>query len=150
VNRRRRPRAAGRQAALLLVVALGVGVLFVLAARRPAAEDELKIPVGELRSQSFELKLLHDDAGRGRAARFVRAHARQLAQSIERSRDELASLKTKDEWRAARAAGLQRSAALPDAAAQLRDGGAPLAAATAARLVDAGRQLQSLEDTLRR
>jgi len=133
-------------AAILLVVGIGGALWF----QRPAHEDELAIPIGELRSQGFELKLLNDYAGRGRDRRFVTAHARHLAQSIARARDELTSLQPTPQLAATRAAALQRSAPWADAAAQLGAGDAQLAPASAAQIVAAAEQLQALEDALKR
>ena len=146
---RRRRHAAWRQAAILALILLGAGIAVALYEQRPAHEDELAIPIGELRSQGFELKLLDDNAGRGRDPRFVRAHARQLAQSIERARAELTSLQPIPQLAATRAAAVQRSAPLVDAAAQL-GAGRPLAAATAAQIAAAAAQLKSLADALKR
>jgi hypothetical protein len=146
---RRRLHAARRQAALLAVIVLAVGAVSVLAAQRPASEDELRIPIAELRSQSFELKLLADESARGRAQRFVEAHARQLAKAIERSRDDLTALPAPPRLAAARAAGLERSAVLPDIAAQLGKDRA-VAAAAMTQLADAGARLQALEQSLQR
>jgi hypothetical protein len=147
VNRRRRPHAARRQAALLAVVVLAVGAAFVVAAQRPARESDLEIPIGELRSQAFELRLLESEFARGRDRRFVAAHARQLGKAIERSRDELTSLQPAAHLASARAAGLQHSAALPDAAAQL---GQDAPTRRLAQLADTGAQLQALEHSLQR
>ena len=133
-------------AAMLLVAGIGDAIW----TQRPAHEDELAIPIGELRSQGFELKLLNDYAGRGRDRRFVTAHARQLAQSIARARDELTSLQPIPQLGATRAAALQRSAAWADAASQLGTGDARLAPASAAQVVAAAEQLKALEDALKR
>ena len=132
----------------LIVVVSAIGVTLFI--QRPAHEDELAIPIGELRSQGFELKLLNDYAGHGRDRRFVTAHARQLAQSIARARDELTSLKPTPQLAATRAAALQRSAPWADAAAQLGAGDARLAPASAAQVVAAAEQLKALEDALKR
>jgi len=147
---RRRRHAAWRQAAFLGLVLLVGGVGAALYNQRPANEDDLAIPIGELRSQGFELALLNDNATRGRDRRFVKAHAHQLAQSIERSRDELASLRAAAKFAATRSAALQRSEPLLDAAGQFGAGRAPLDAATAAQIVAVAEQLKSLEGTLKR
>ena len=150
MNPRRRRHAAGRQAASLALASAGGGIGVVLHHQQPAAEDELAIPIGELRSEGFELKLLNESAARERSRRFVAAHARQLARSIERSRDELASLQPAPQQAGTRAAALERSAPLLDAAAQLRAGRGSLDPAAAARLVATAEQLKSLEDALKR
>lgn len=150
VNDRRRNRAAWRQATVLTALVLVAAALAIGYAKRPAEESDLKIPVGELRSQSAELKMLDRDVAQGLSRRFVQAHAGQLAQAIDRSRDELASLKTTARLVDARATALERSAPLPAAAAALRDGRAPLAEATVAQVDAAGAALQAIEERLRR
>ena len=135
---------------ILALTLLGVAIGSALYNQRPAHEDDLAIPIGELRSQGFELKLLNDHLGHGRDRRFVQAHARQLKQSIERARDELASMQPTAELAATRAAALERSARLAGAAAELEAARAPLAAATAAQIVAIAGQLKSLEEGLKR
>jgi hypothetical protein len=146
---RRRRHAAWRQAAFLALVLLVGGVGAALYNQRPANEDDLAIPIGELRSQGFELALLSDNATRGLDRRFVKAHARQLAQSIERSRDELASLRPAAKLAATRSAALQRSAPLVEVAGKVGATPAPLDPATAAQIVAIAGQLKSLEGTLK-
>jgi len=133
--------------ALILGVA-GIGV--VLFNQRPAHEDDLAIPVGELRSQGFELRLLNAAAARGRDRRFVTAHARQLAQSIERARDELAKLQPVPALTAVQGEALRRSVPLADAAAQLGAGSAPLAPPLVAEIVATAERLKALEGALKR
>ena len=147
---RRRRHAAWRQAAFLGLALLVGGVGVALYNQRPANEDDLAIPIGELRSQAFELGLLNQNATRGRDRRFVKAHARQLAQSIERSRDELTSLRPTPQHAPTRSAALRHSAPLLDAVAQVGAGRAPLDPATAAQIVAIAEQLKSLEGALKR
>ena len=135
---------------ILALTLLGVAIGSALYNQRPAREDDLAIPIGELRSQGFELKLLNDHVGRGRDRRFVQAHALQLRQSIERARDELTSMQPTAELAATRATALERSAPLAGAAAEMEAARAPLAAATAAQVVAIAEQLKSLEARLKR
>jgi hypothetical protein len=131
------------------VAAIVVAAAVVAVVRRPAVESEVAIPVGELRSQSAELRLLDGAVASGIVRRFAQAHAGQLAQSIDRSRDELASLRTLPRLDDVRGGALARSAPLVDAAAALH-AGRPLAPASAAAVLDAGAALQSLEERLKR
>ena len=147
---RHRRHAAWRQAALLAAILLGAGAGAAVYEHRPAHEDELAIPIGELRSQGFELEVLNQQAAGRNDRLFVTAHARQLAQSIERARAELSGIEATARLAPTRAAALQRSAPLADAAAQLGAGHAPLAPASAAHVVAAARQLKALEDALQR
>ena len=142
---------AARHQALVLavcVVAAAAGVAGFV--QRPAEESDLKIPVGELRSQSAELRMLDRDRATGLSGTFVQAHAGQLAQTIDRSRDELSSLKTEPRLDEAKGEALRRSAPLVLAAAVLKDGRAPLGETTNAQLAEAGAALQALEERLRR
>jgi len=132
----------------LIVVVSAIGV--TLFNQRPAHEDELAIPIGELRSQGFELRLLNDSAARGRDRRFVTAHARQLAQSIERTRDELTSLRPVPALIAVQGEALRRSVPLGDVAAQLGAGRAPLAPTALAEVVASAERLKALEGALKR
>jgi len=135
----------------MLAFILGVaGIGVMLFNKRPAHEDDLAIPVGELRSQGFELRLLNDAAARGRDRRFVTAHARQLAQSIERARGELASLQPVPALTAVQGEALRRSVPLADAAAQLGAGRAPLAPPLVAEIVATAERLKALEGALKR
>jgi hypothetical protein len=147
---RRRRHAAWRQAASLGLVLLVGGVGVTLYNQRPANEDDLAIPIGELRSQGFELALLSDNATRGLDRRFLKAHAHQLAQSIERSRDELASLRPAAKLVATRSTALQRSAPMVEVAGKIGAARAPLDPATAAQIVAIADQLKSLEGGLKR
>lgn len=142
---------AARRQALVLAACVGAAVAGVVAfVQRPAEESELKIPVGELRSQSAELRMLDRDLAAGLSGTFVRAHASQLAQAIDRSRDELSTMKTETRLDAAKGDALRRSAPLVQAAAALHDRRAPLGDATNAQLAEAGAALQALEERLRR
>jgi len=147
---RRRRRAAWRQAALLALIGVIAAVGVTLFNQRPAHEDDLAIPIGALRSQGFELRLLNDAAARGRDRRFVTAHARQLAQSIERARDELAALQPVPALTAVQGEALRRSLPLSDAAAQLGAGRAPLAPTALAEIVATAERLKALEGALKR
>jgi hypothetical protein len=142
-------RAARHQAALLALAAIVAAAATVAFVRRPAVESDVAIPVGELRSQSAELRLLDAAVADGIARRFAEAHAGQLAQSIERSRDELASLKTLPRLDGVRNGALVTSVPLVAAGAALHDG-TPLTAASAAAVRDAESALQSAEERLKR
>jgi len=135
---------------LLALGAVVAGAAIVAFVRRPAVESDVAIPVGELRSQSNELRLLDRNVASGVARPFVQAHAKQLAQSIDRSHDELASLHTLPRLDDARNGALARSPPLVAAAAALERGDAPLATASAAAVAAAGAALQSIEERLKR
>ncbi len=94
------PRRARRQA-LGLLAAMGAAALCTVAfPSLPDGPVELKIAAGQLRSQAAELQWLADHADRELPPRFVRAHAHQLARSIEHSGAELASLRPAPPWQA--------------------------------------------------
>jgi hypothetical protein len=101
------------------VVAAAAGVVGF--GQRPAAESDLKIPVGELRSQTAELRMLDRDLAAGLSGTFVQAHAGQLARAIARSRGELSSMKTETRLEEAKGEALRRSAPLVQASAALKD-----------------------------
>jgi len=150
VDDRRRNRAARRQAAILAVCVVALAVAAAAFLRQPADENELKIPIAELRSQSAELDVLDRALARGLAGRFAQAHAGQLAQTVDRSRDELTSLKTPERLSEQRADALRLSSPLVTASAALHEGRAPLAASTSAQVVASGAALQAIEERLRR
>jgi hypothetical protein len=149
VDDRRRNRAAIRQATVLTAAVLVTAALAIAYARRPADRSDLKIPIGELRSQSAELGMLDRGLADGLGRRFVQAHAGQLGRTIERSRDELASEKTTARLADLKAIGLERSAPLVGAAAALHDGRAPLTDAAKAQIGAAEDALRTLEERLR-
>jgi len=150
VDERRRHRAAWRQTALLTALALVVGALAVAYARRAPDKSDLKIPVAELRSQSAELRLLDRMVADGIARRFVQAHAAQLGNSIDRSREELESEKPSASLAAARADALGASTTIAATAAALHDGRAPIPAKASAQIAAAETILQTIEERLRR
>jgi hypothetical protein len=149
VHRQQQARSARRQAAILAACGVVIAAAVVAFVQRPADDSDLKIPVAELRSQSLELRLLDRELAHGLAGRFVRAHAGQLARAIDRSRDELATLKTVVRLEGAKAEALRRSMPLVAAAAALHDGDGPLPELTLAQVADAGAALQALEERLR-
>lgn len=85
----RRRRAAHQ--ALVLATCAAVGIAAgVWVAHLPAGPDELRIRVAALRSQAAELHELFAQADEEEVnPRFVRMHAQQLAQAVERERDAL-------------------------------------------------------------
>ena len=147
---RQRKLAAWRQAAGLLAAALGAVAVVVVMDARPADEDELKIPIGELSSQSFELKLLNEQVAGGASRLFSKAHAGQLARSIARSRHELESLKTLPRLNEAQAVAMRQSDLLVQAVVHLDGAGGPLDSASAAQLGRVGTALNALKQTLER
>jgi hypothetical protein len=71
-----------------VLTAVGVAL-----ARQPAKADELRIPIGELRSQAAELAATARGFSDGAlTGQFVAAHALQLAKSTNKSFAELARL----------------------------------------------------------
>jgi hypothetical protein len=75
--------------ALLVCAVVGVGAGAWIA-HRPAGPDELRIVVATLRSQAAELHELFAQADEEEVnPRFVRLHAQQLAQAVERERHAL-------------------------------------------------------------
>jgi hypothetical protein len=59
---------------------LSVLLAWVLQARAPADKAQLRIPIGELRSQAAELELVQRESLSGRLfSRFLREHVQQLA-----------------------------------------------------------------------
>jgi hypothetical protein len=85
----RRRRAAHQAWALVLCAAVGVAAGAWIA-HRPAGPDELRLTVAMLRSQAAELNELFAQADEEEVnPRFVRLHAQQLAQAVERERHAL-------------------------------------------------------------
>jgi hypothetical protein len=85
----RRRRAAHQAGALLVCGAVGAAA-GAWVAHLPAGPDELRITVATLRSQAAELHELFAQADEEEInPRFVRMHAQQLAQAVERERHAL-------------------------------------------------------------
>jgi acyl-CoA reductase-like NAD-dependent aldehyde dehydrogenase len=118
--------------------------------QRPAGPDELKISVSELRSQFAELALLDAQAAGLLPPRFVRAHANQLADAVEQTRDDLARLHTRSDLAGVRAEANRHAKTLADAVRRLEQAGRPLPAASASGLLSARLELNAIEEALRR
>src|SRR5258705_3456184 len=88
---------AVREALVLAVVIAAVAAAVVFIRQRPADIDELTISIEALRSQVAELALMNDQAGDKLPPRFVTAQATQLANAVDKTRDELQQMHPKRE-----------------------------------------------------
>jgi hypothetical protein len=143
-------RVAGREALALATVLVIVIAGIVVVRQRPAGPDEVKIAIGELRSQAAELALFDAQATAVLPPRFIAAHGRQLARVVDASREKLDGLEVPPSLAAPRAGGLRRAAELVAAAQHFERARGPLPAASAPGLEAAMHELQALERTLRR
>lgn len=85
------PRRALLQAIVLFGGAAAIVATTAVRLHRPFDADTLEIPVGALRSNAAEAQLLLVQADRDHLApAFVRYHARQLADTVQRTRGKLA------------------------------------------------------------
>ena len=101
---RRQARIQGTVLGLLATAVLGAALR---ATQAPADADELRIVVGELRSQAAELELIEVEKSRGKLApAFVREHVRQLANINRTSFRELARLRVEQNLEAEKFAAL--------------------------------------------
>ena len=135
---------------MLFAGALAATGALIVSQLRPADQDELKIPVSELRSQSFELTLLNQQVARGISPRFIEAQAGQLAQTITRSRQELASLKTLPGLKQSQEAATRQSQPLVHAVGELSGASSSREPARAEPGERVGAVLKALEKTLER
>jgi hypothetical protein len=141
---------AKREALVLAIVAAALLSGTLIVQQRPAGPDELKISVGELRSQFAELALLDAQAAGRVPPRFVRAHATQLAEAVDGTRDELGKLHPRSDLAGVRAEAKRHANTLADAVHRLGQGGRPLPAASAAGLLAARREIKAIEEALGR
>jgi hypothetical protein len=82
----------------LLAAAVACTAAGVWWASQPDGPDDIRIAAATLRSQSAELKLVSQAADRKLPPRFVRAHAEQLAKSIDNTRDDVDNLQPPPSW----------------------------------------------------
>ena len=131
------------------VVSIAGIVVFggVLSKERPADAAQLRIPVGELRSQAAELAQLEADAGDGRlSAPIARRHVQQLDKACESTLDDLTSLDVLPPLATSQRDALALARELERRLASFGARHAPDARAPAS-LLDG---LQQIEDALRR
>ncbi|HJV63644.1 MAG TPA: hypothetical protein VJ743_22030 [Albitalea sp.] len=142
-------RPALRQALVLAVVLASAVAAGVIVERRPAGNDELKISVGELRSQAAELELLLAQDDSALPPRFVRAQATQLARAVDQSRQGLQDLRLQPALQPRRDQARVLAAQVAAALQPLQAAHGPTAPASQAAAHAARRSLQTLEESLR-
>jgi len=143
VSNRVRRRQAWRQALGLLLVSGALAGACIVAERRPAGPEEVRIHVAALRSQAAELDNLQTlERQHCVTPAFARRHARQLEQAVARERSGLAALHIEQpRLEALRVQAHRIAGELATALRAAQQRGAPSAPALA-------RELQGLEEAL--